>query len=209
MPEIEGKQVSKSIFSTFEVKKLQPEALLFQTGYVTISGVQGRLYTLDYPNQEVKSAFTESLFFSFVEDAEENISSQVLQLANFLNAEDFDAFFESLSAIFASIPYDIQTRRDEGYFHTLFYLMMSASGADARSSVLTSRGRIDLAVIFSDNVYIIEFKCNQSAESAIRQIHDKGYVGRYQQSGKKIILLGINFSTETRNLAEWRVETLR
>jgi len=83
--------------------------------------------------------------------------------------------------------------------------MISASGADALSSVLTNRGRIDLEVIFSDKVYIIEFKCNQSADAAIAQIVGKGYAEKYEQSGKKVFLMGINFSTEKRNLSEWKV----
>jgi hypothetical protein len=66
-------------------------------------------------------------------------------------------------------------------------------------------GRIDLAVIFPDKVYIIEFKCNQSADTAIQQIQDKGYADMYRSSGKTITLIGINFSTEKRNLAEWKV----
>ena len=208
LPKIEGLQVSQTIFDTFDIERLRPEALLFQTGYLTISDVQHRLYTLDYPNQEVKSALTESLLFSFTAEAEQEISSHVLQLSTYLETEDFDAFFETLTAIFASIPYDIETKRDEGYFHTLFYLMMTASGTDARSSILTCRGRIDLAVIFPEKVYIIEFKCNQSAETAIQQIHDKSYTDQYRCSGKQIILMGINFSTEQRNLAGWKVEKL-
>ena len=110
-----------------------------------------------------------------------------------------------MTAIFASIPYDIETKRDEGYFHTLFYVMISASGTDAHSSVLTSRGRIDLAVQFPERVYIIEFKCNQSAETALQQIQQRGYAERYRRGGKQIILMGINFSTEQRNVAGWKV----
>ncbi|MCP4398265.1 MAG: ATP-binding protein [bacterium] len=205
LPNIEGLQVSRAIFSTFEIEKLRPEALLFQTGYLTISDVQDRIYTLDYPNQEVKSAFTESLLFSLAENVGEGISSHVLRLAGYLQAEDFETFFETMTAIFASIPYDIEPKRDEAYFHTLFYLMMTASGADARSSVLTCKGRIDLAVFFPDKVYVIEFKCNQNADTAIQQIQDKGYAEKYRRSEEKIILIGINFSTEKKNLAEWKI----
>jgi hypothetical protein len=136
-------------------------------------------------------------------DAEEN--SKFLRLAGYLKRENFEAFFETVSAIFASVPYDIQTGRDEAYFHSLFYLMVSASGADALSSILTNKGRIDLAVIFSDKVYIMEFKCNQSADAAIAQIAEKGYAEKYKQSGKKVFMMGINFSTEKRNLSEWKV----
>ncbi len=204
-PEIEEINVSRSIFTTFDLEGLIPEALLFQTGYVTIKDIRNGVYTLGYPNQEVKTAFSESLLWSLTAKAKRKISSHVLQLAGYLQDEDFDAFFETMTAIFASIPYDIEPKRDEAYFHTLFYLMMAASGADARSSVLTCKGRIDLVIFFPDKVYIIEFKCNQNVDTAIQQIQDKGYTEKYQRSGKKIILIGINFSTETKNLAEWKI----
>jgi len=90
---------------------------------------------------------------------------------------------------------------------------MSASGLAAQSSVLTcacpeqSRrdGRIDLVLTFSNKVYILEFKCNQSADLAIQQIQEKRYADPYQPGGKKIVLIGINFDPEKRNLAEWKI----
>ncbi len=203
---LDGLQTGSSIFTAFEIDRLSPEALLFQTGYLTIKDVDGRLYTLGYPNQEVKTAFTESLLFAWMEGAEEKISSHVLRLSRYLRDEDWESFFVAVKAIFASIPYDIQTKRDEAYFHTIFYLALSASGGDAQSSVLTNRGRIDLAVVFDDKVYIIEFKCNQSAEVGLKQIRDMEYAARYRGSGKRIILMGINFDTERRNILDWQVE---
>ena len=205
LPALEALQVSQSIFSTFDLERLFPEALLFQTGYITIKDVHNDVYTLGYPNQEVKSAFLEYLLLALAKGAHSTISSQVLQLAGYLRNEEFEAFFETMTAIFALIPYDIETKRDEGYFHTLFYVMLSASGTEAHSSVLTSRGRIDLAVQFPEKVYIIEFKCNQSAETALQQIQQRGYAEKYRRSGKQIILIGINFSTEQRNVAGWKV----
>ncbi len=206
LPKMEDLQIARSIFTAFDIDRLYPEALLFQTGYLTIKDVMGRLYTLGYPNQEVKTAFTESLLLAWTEDIEMSVSSHVLLLAEYLQAGELEAFFEAVRAVFASIPYDIEAKRDEAYFHTIFYLMIAASGGAAQSSVLTSRGRIDLVVIFSDRVYIMEFKCNQSAEVAIKQIQDQGYIEKYKGSGKEIVLLGINFNTEKRNLENWRVE---
>ena len=78
----------------------------------------------------------------------------------------------------------------------------------AQSSVLTSRGRIDMVVGFPDAVYVMEFKCNQSAGVGLRQIRARGYAERYAQSGKRVWLLGINFSTEERNITEWKLEQL-
>ncbi len=116
-----------------------------------------------------------------------------------------DAFFENIKALFASIPYTLETKRDEAYFHTAFYLIVSASGINAHSQVLTCDGRIDLVMEYSDKIYIIEFKCNQSAQAGIRQIREKGYDQKYRASGKKIILMGVCFDTQKRNVADWQV----
>ena len=207
LPKIEGLKVSEQIFSMYDLDNLKPEALLFQTGYLTIKNVKGRLHTLTYPNQEVKTSFLEHLLFSFSQAGSEQETSKFLLLPEYLKAEDFDAFFETVTAVFASVPYTLNTQRDEAYFHTIFYLMMSASGADANSEVLTSRGRIDLVVEYADKIFIIEFKCNQSAKAGIKQIKNKGYAEKYIQRGKKIMLMGINFSSEERNVAEWKFET--
>ncbi len=203
-PELEGLQVSSAVFGTFELERLAPEALLFQTGYLTIADVVDNEYTLDYPNLEVKTAFTEALLLA-TEGFAAPASSHVLRLSRYLQAGDMDAFFASMQAIFASIPYDIETKRDEAYFHTIFYLAMAASGGQAQSSVLTSRGRIDMVMTFPDRVYILEFKCNQSAAAALAQIRAQGYAEKYRASGKKVILVGINFSTEQRNVDSWQV----
>ncbi len=204
---IEGIETSRTIFTSFDLDHLRPEALLFQTGYLTITDVQQNIYTLGYPNHEVKHAFSEALLFGLTAEGSSAISSQVLKLPRYLRQEDFSAFFETMQAIFASIPYDIESKRDEAYFHTIFYLMMSASGmVEVQSSVLTSKGRIDLVVQFPENVYIIEFKCNQSAQIALQQIREKKYAEKYRQSDKKIILIGINFNKEKRNLEEWKIQ---
>ena len=204
-PALEGLEVTESVFSTYDLDNLKPEALLFQTGYLTISRVN-RLYTLNYPNQEVRHAFLENLFRSLVQDGRTEESSKFALLTGYLDSEDFNAFFETITAIFASIPYSLETKRDEAYFHTLFYLMVSASGMDARSEILTCRGRIDLAVIFPDKVFLMEFKCDQDAKTGIQQIRNKGYAEPYLPSRKKVFLMGIDFSSQKRNLADWKVE---
>ncbi len=201
---IEKLNLDEQIFSVYDLDNLRPEALLFQTGYITIKDVDDYIYSFHYPNQEVKISFLKSLMFSYI-PGHGSDQSMFLYLSRYLQKEDFKAFFETITAIFASIPYSIETKRDEAYFHTAFFLMVSASGVNARSEVLTCDGRIDLVMEFSDKIYLIEFKCNQSAKVAISQIKEKGYDKRFKQTGKKIILMGINFDTKKRNLSEWEV----
>ncbi len=208
LPKIEHMQVSEQIFSVYDLESLGVEALLFQTGYLTIKDVHGRLFTLGYPNQEVKLSFIESLLYSFAPPAMADDVSRFLMLAEYLENEDLEAFFTAVNAIFASIPYTLKGEPNEAWFHTLFYLMVSASGAQVQSEILTSRGRIDLVVMFADKIWIMEFKCNQSAEAGLKQIHEKGYADRFKGLGKKLVLMGIGFDSRKRCVSGWRVETI-
>ncbi|MBF0204021.1 MAG: AAA family ATPase, partial [Desulfamplus sp.] len=183
-PAIENMQVTEALFSMYDLEHFQPEALLFQTGYVTIKDVEERLYTFGYPNNEVKTAFLENLFYSYTAEVKEN--SKFMLLSKYLREENFNDFIDTMRAIYASIPYTLENRRDESYFHTIFYLMVSASGVTARNEVLTCNGRIDLVIEFLDKIFIIEFKCNQSADAALEQILDRGYerATKYERTAK-------------------------
>ncbi len=203
---IENLQLDEQIFSVYDIENLQPEALLFQTGYITIREVlENKLYTFQYPNREVKSAFLTFLLLNHL-PGNSSERSMFRQLSGYLQQEELEAFFATVHAIFKSIPYTIESKRDEAYFHTAFFLMVSASGVELHNEVLTCDGRIDLVMHFADKTYIIEFKCNQSAAAALAQIREKGYADPYRSSGKTIICLGINFDTETRNVADWQIE---
>ncbi len=205
---IDGMEVSKSLFSAWDLENLKPEALLFQTGYLTIKDVRGELYKLGYPNREVKSAFLEFLLFSYVPEGQGGEGSRFRNLRGYLEKEDLRSFFETASAIFATIPHSLESKRDEAYFHTVFYLMVSASCARVRNEVMNSRGRLDMLVEFPDKIYLLEFKCGRKASEAIAQIREKGYAEPHLDSGKKIVLVGVNFDAETRNIAQWETETI-
>ena len=107
-----------------------------------------------------------------------------------------------------TLGYTLKGEPNEACFHTLFYLMVSASGAHSQSEVLTSGGRIDLVVQFPDKIRIMEFKCNQSAETGLKQIHEKGYADPYKGLGKKRLLMGIGFDPKKRQVADWKLESL-
>ncbi len=208
IPNLENLQVQEMAFSTYELENLQLEALLFQTGYLTIQDYDGVFYRLGYPNQEVKTAFLDYLYHSLVAIPDTTLKAQYKRLHQYLAQEDLEQFIETANAILSAIPYPQIGERDEGYYHTVFYLMLSASGVLVQTEPLSSRGRVDIAVEFKDKVYVVELKCNQSAAEALRQIRQKRYGEKYVQSDRKIFLLGINFDTRERAIKDWRLETL-
>jgi hypothetical protein len=208
IPNLENLRVQDATFSTYELENLQLEALLFQTGYLTIHDYDGLLYRLGYPNQEVKTAFLNYIYHRLVKIADSTLKAQFVHLHQYLAQDDLAQFIQTTNAILSAIPYTQIGGQDEAYYHTVFYLMLSASGVLVHTEPLSAHGRMDIAVEFKDKVFVVELKCNQSAEAAIRQIHDKRYHDKYAQSGRKIYLLGINFNTKERAITDWRLEAL-
>ncbi len=209
VPLIEALELAQQDFAVYDLDDLRLEPLLFQTGYLTIKDYEGELYRLSYPNQEVKSSFLSHLYDRLVDWPDNGLRSQYKKLHRYLSQEQLDLFIETANAILSAIPYPHIDDQDEHYYHTVFYLMLAASGVLVQTEVLTSRGRIDMEMYFRDRIYILELKCNQSAEQAIAQIKEKKYFEKHLQSGKKILLLGINFSTPERRIAGWQVEVIK
>ncbi len=207
--ELEDLELRDFQFSTYAIDNLVPEAIMFQTGYLTIKDYNPDelLYTLAYPNKEVRNAFlghTYLIFSNFRSDTKYN------KIIRFLKNNEIDKFIDIINSIYAEIPYTLMKKNliNEAYFHTMFYLMVSASGIIVETEVLTSQGCIDMVVITKDFVYIFEFKCNQSAEKAIVQIKEKNYIERYKHLNKKIITMGINFDPITKKIKEHTISTL-
>jgi len=209
VPLIENLELTEQDFAVYDLDSLRLEPLLFQTGYVAIKDHEGELYRLGYPNQEVKSSFLSHFYDRLVDLPDNGLRSQYKKLHIYLSQEQLDLFIETANAILSAIPYPHIEGQDEHYYHTVFYLMLAASGVLVQTEVLTSRGRIDMEVHFRDRIYLVELKCNQSADQAIAQIKEKKYFEKHLQSGKKILLLGINFSTPERRIAGWQVEVMK
>jgi hypothetical protein len=208
IPDMEKLELSEIRFSSYDLDRLSLEPLLLQTGYLTIQDVKENIYTLNYPNQEVKVSFLSYLYDQIVETPSTAIKEQFTRLHEYLNQNEIDRFIDTVNAILSSIPYQHIYDQDEHFYHTVFYLMLSASGAQVHTEVLTSVGRIDMEVYFEDKIYIIELKCNQAADKAIEQIKKMKYFEKHKGNSKKILLMGINFDTEQRRIMDWKIENI-
>ena len=211
IPQIEEIKIEEELFDAFDLDNLPLEAVLYQSGYLSIKGsVDGTVF-LEYPNQEVKSSFTKVLLKS-IYDATGDSFYFAKQLGDALRDERFDKVKELINGIFSSIPYSVYPKSDEPerikeyYYHTIMYLSLSLLGYDARTELLSSKGRLDMAVIFKNRVYVLEFKVGKGADDAIMQIKQKGYADRFRAEGKKVILCGISFDDKSREVQDIRFE---
>jgi len=202
--ELQKVELSYIELSSFDMEHLQLLPILFQTGYLTITGYDPLLdlYQLDYPNVEVKSAYIHGLLemYSYSED---NISSRLLSsLFQALKSCSSEALKEVLNEAFAHIPYALWQKENEHFYHAIVHLLFSLLGVYIHSEVQTKKGRADALVMYEDHIYCLEFKLDKSAQEALEQIKTRGYMEQYRASGKQMHRIGINFSSEKKAVEE-------
>ena len=203
--EISGLQVDELGFSAYEIENLAPEPLLFQTGYITICDYDPDtgIYTLDYPNREVRNAFLRYLMDAFTPVRKELAGSHLVKLVRALEEGDLELLFKHLRVFFENVPYDI-TLAHERYYQTIFYLVFKIIGAQIDCEVRTAAGRIDAVAMTDSCIYVFEFKLMGTAEQALEQIREKRYFEKYLADGREVLLVGAAFDPETRNIERWQ-----
>ena len=180
-----------------------PITLMYQAGYLTIKDFKPDFFTynLDYPNVEVKRGFMHSLSQLFAPALIYGELS-IYQFIRDIEAGNTKSFMDRLTAFFAGNSYMIQGDL-ELYFQNVMSIMLKMMGLYVKTEYQTSNGRIDIVFDTDKYVYIIELKRDESAEVALKQIEEKGYDKPFLASGKQIIKLGINFSSETKTIDGW------
>lgn len=210
IPDLEqGTIVGKEIESDHEVDKIDLPTLLFQTGYLTIDSFDENSWTyhLKFPNEEVKRSFLEQLLIEFSEKQPSEIHKILFKLLNHLKNKDLSSFFKIFNTLFSSIPYQIHIKQ-ETYYHSLIYLVLKALGFSVQSEVSTNNGRVDMVLKTDHYIFIFEFKIDSNAETAMKQILEKGYDKQFKLESKEIILVGVNFDTTSRSLNDWCADSI-
>ncbi len=207
--DIEHIEVSENQLNSFIISALNPTSLLFQTGYLTIDHYDKDLflYTLRYPNQEVRFSMQQYLLQAYQDNLAVDPLSPVVRVLKALRKNDMETVISTINSLFASIPYDLWQKENEHFYHALVHLIFSLLGTYIRSEVHTSQGCCDALVENEHYIYAFEFKLDGSAEAVLQQIREKGYLAPYQDSEKEKVAVGINFSTEKKAVEEWKVES--
>ena len=211
---------TEALLSTFDVggrsaaEHIGTEALLFQTGYLTITGEEelgGKaLYRLGFPNREVRQSLNEHLLQHLVQDSEQQTANSI-RLQRLLAAHDCGGLKELFHAFFASIPYHWYTNNDiaryEGFYASVVYSYFAALGYEVTVEESSSHGRLDMAVRTGGHVYLFEFKVVEMASpgSALAQLRERDYAAKYRGRGEPIHLIGVEFSRDRRNVTAFEV----
>ncbi|MBO5307342.1 MAG: AAA family ATPase, partial [Lentisphaeria bacterium] len=202
--------VSGFAFDAYEIDRLNPLTLLLQTGYLTIDKAVERYgdtaYMLRFPNLEVKGSFEAYLTGDCSGLHVDRVKDSVYRLADNVTAGNVDGFMETMKVFFAKVPYDVHLK-NESNFQLLFYSIFMLLGISITAESRTNNGRIDAVATNEDFVFVFEFKLDKSEEIALSQIKEREYFRRYMNSGKKIMLIGVNFDKVAGQIDRWVFET--
>ena len=191
--------------------------LLYQSGYLTIKGYDPltKGFHLGIPNKEVRAGLMENLlplYTSLSDGASLGFAARFYQA---LVYGHIDKAMTLMKSYFASIPYpeggkDVlaDMQKNEYYYETVFYIVLSMMNVAVLTQVKSCRGRADAVMFSPDAIFIFEIKINKSAKEALAQIDDKGYMVPFEADGRRLVKIGISFSTETRTIEEWVYETV-
>jgi Predicted AAA-ATPase/PD-(D/E)XK nuclease superfamily len=208
--DFEEVEIGSSALNAYDIEKLQLIPLMFQTGYLTVKDYSdmGDVYTLTYPNKEVRKAYIENLMAAY---SHADLGFGIVyadKIRQFLERGEIDKVEGILNTIFKSLPYELWQKENEHFYHAIIHLTFTLLGVYVQSEVQTSDGRMDALIRMKEYIYCLEFKLDKSADEAIQQIKDKGYLVPFAHEGKKRIAIGINFSTEKKKVEELKWEEI-
>ncbi len=183
-------------------------ALMFQTGYLTIKKFypEENAYRLDFPNREVRESFYNSLLLEFAKVNPINVVRAAKHVQEALGGHDIEAFVKLMNHHFAKIPYQLFQKAREGFYHAVFLTFLEKSGIKTSSEVSTNIGRIDLVAEIKNAYLIFELKLDKTADIAFDQAEFKQYKERFASGDKDLVVIGPNFSTKSRNIADWKAQ---
>lgn len=205
--DIDGRRCTESAFDLPFDNYDNPLPVLYQSGYITIKDYQAerKMYTLGFPNEEVRTGFADCLFqiVTGTRPDDRNRGDFLEAYYDFYDTGDLPAFIDAIKTFFSGIPYHL-ANDNERHYHAILYTLLTAFGADLSAEEPSAKGRADIILRMPLGIYVIEIKYDGTADDALRQIAEKGYADKYRLDNRPITCVGMTFSSEERNITEWK-----
>ena len=206
--ELKGIRVSPRTLNSVTESHTNPIPVLYQSGYLTIKAYDRNRdrYTLDFPNEEVERGFFDFLLPYYTPMSETKSDSLLEQFTDDVFDGKPEQFMWKLQEMLSGKSYMIAGGDKEVHFQNSIYIIFKMLGYNVQVEQSTSQGRMDITIQTKDYIYIMELKLDKTAEEALQQIKDNQYARPFQADGRKLYLIGVNFSSETRTVEKWMIE---
>lgn len=204
---LQQEQVSADVLNSIDSMSSNPIPVIYQSGYLTIKGYDERFkrYDLGFPNKEVEYGFIKYLLPLYTPIEENKTEFFIANFINDIEKGHPEKFLERMKAMFEDTDYKI-TGKMEKYFQNSMYLIFKMLGFYTEVERTTSRGRMDIVIKTKDYIYVMEIKLDGTADEALKQIEEKGYAEPFKTDGRELIRIGVNFSSDTRGIGEWKIK---
>ena len=200
-------KTTSNVLDSIDSASTNPIPVIYQSGYLTIKGYipEPRIFELGFPNREVEEGFMNFLLPYYTQVSETESGFAIWDFISDVKSGDIDGFMERLQSFLADCPYEL-AKDVELHYQNVLFIVFRLAGLYTKVEYHTSRGRIDLVLQTDSYVYVMEFKLDGTAEQAIQQIEDKQYALPFAKDSRKVYTIGVNFSSETRNIDRWIVK---
>jgi hypothetical protein len=196
--------VDEDVLNSVDSQSTNPIPVIYQSGYLTIQDYDPEfgLYTLGFPNKEVENGFLKFLLPNYASIDNTQAAFFITNFVKEIRAGKVDDFLKRLSSLFADTPYEL-VKDLENHYQNVLFIVTKLMGFYVKAEYHTSEGRIDLVLQTNDYTYVMEFKLDGTAEEALAQINDKNYALPFATDNHRLVKVGINFSSKTRNIDRW------
>lgn len=211
LPELDCIETVASGLSGRESYMMNPVALLYEAGYVTIKKYdeESGIYTLGLPNKEVAISFSEALIPIYSALDMMDCRNSFIKMRKAVTNGDADNFMHHLQIFLKGNPYsNTQLAERETYFKNNIYLVFKALGFLPRNEEETCNSRMDIMLRTRRFIYVFELKTDGCVENGMSQIDKKGYALPYMDEGRKVIKISANYSSADNNIDSWIIKVL-
>jgi hypothetical protein len=190
-----------------------PIPLLYQAGYLTIKDYdpEANSYSLTIPNSEVRIGLLKNLLPLYYDVDTNDVQDNASHASVAFRKGDPGKAIQLFQSVLSSMPFLkgdkailADAEKTEAYYHRLFYFYFRMLCNEVTAEVRSAKGACDIVIKTPKYIYVVEIKIDSSADIALRQIEENGYSAPYLTDGRQVIKLGINFSTETRTVSDWK-----
>ncbi len=198
------------IAETSDVTSGGAALFLFQSGYLTIKDYQMGVYTLGFPNREVRQALNEIVLPSLAMRRNGEIQSLQANLFIALQLGKVAEAMKSLKALIADVPYSnkkLASMDMEERYRLVISTILNAIGLQVEVEHMLANGRIDIVAQSTRYAYVIELKLkgNGGIIAAKRQIQEHNYLAPFQGDKRKAIGLAIELDDLGKGLTDWQI----
>ncbi len=209
-------ETDADVLNSIDSASNNPIPVIYQSGYLTIKDTSpsSGIYRLGFPNQEVEEGFMKYLLPFYTNIQASKTPFEIGQLRSRDTGWQLRRLLPPPPKLLRrhTLRGDRRAKPGTGHgaaYQNVLFIVFKLVGLYTQVEYHTSNGRIDLVLQTDRYVYIMEFKLNGTAEEALRQIEEKGYALPFAGDNREVFKIGVNFSSETRNIEKWLVEPTR